>query len=52
MEVGGPRHRSGEAGGILKATLTMIERRRKWLNAFGDGRATDRIVRVLEENPS
>lgn len=35
---------------IVKTVQTMLSRKRKWKNPFGDGKAGERIVRILRKN--
>ena len=37
-------------GSILLSAARMMKRRRSWSNPFGDGRASERILRVIEKN--
>lgn len=36
--------------GILKASLSIVNRKRSWKNPFGDGRASDKMLDVLLRN--
>jgi len=37
-----------EPKNILKKVRLMLERKREWSNPFGDGKASERIIRILE----
>ncbi len=37
---------------ILKKTEMMVDAKREWLNPFGDGKAGERIIKIIQENVS
>jgi UDP-N-acetylglucosamine 2-epimerase (non-hydrolysing) len=37
---------------ILKKTEMMVDVKREWLNPFGDGKAGERIIKIIQENVS
>jgi len=48
LEVGSNVLAGSSSKQILKAAQTMIARPRRWKNPFGDGRAGERIIHILE----
>jgi len=52
VEVGANVVAGVEPEGIARAALAMMERKRGWPNPFGDGHASEKIVRIVEEKSS
>ena len=48
VEAGGNMIAGYRPGDILKASRKMLHKKRQWKNPFGDGKASERILRVVE----